>query len=169
MRPPEGKIEPWTASGDLAAAFTASVEPADWHVAVRCAYQPESRVRHAHINEKEADVLVLAVRWAARSRRTRRCRIVVQSDSAAAVCALRKGRSARPGMRRQYRKIAALTLAHGITAEFRWVATSRNMADQRSRGHAAPGPCESGPSLSDGCNRLFKTKHACTRHLQNEH
>ena len=127
--------------------LTANVEPADWHVAVRYAYAPESRARHAHINEKEAGALVLAIRWAARSRRTRRCRLVVQSDSAAAVCALRKGRSSRPGMRRQCRKIAALTLAHGITAEFRWVPTNRNMADRPSRGSAAPGPCESDPRV----------------------
>ena len=158
MRPPAGKIERWTAAGDLAAAFTASVKPADWRVAVRCAYPPESRVRHAHINEKEAGALVLAVRWAARSSRTRRCRLVVQSDSAAAVCALRKGRSSRPGMRRQCRKIAALTLAHGITAEFRWVATDRNMADQPSRGHAAPGPCESGPSLRTSTGRSSRAQ-----------
>ena len=147
MRPPEAPIAPWSAASDLAAGFTASVDPADWHVAVRCAYSPESRVRQAHINEKEAGALVLAIRWAARSRRTRRCRLVVQSDSAAAVCAMRKGRSSRPGMRRQCRKIAALTLAHGITAEFRWIATDRNMADQPSRGSTAPGPCESGPRV----------------------
>ena len=65
----------------------------EWHVAVRCAYPATSRVRQAQINEKEAGALVLAIRWAARSRRTRRCRLVVQSDSAAAVCAMRKGRS----------------------------------------------------------------------------
>ena len=142
MQPPESPIAPWSAASDLAADFSASVAPADWHVAVRRSYPPESRVRHAHINEKEAGALVLAIRWAARSRRTRRCRLVLQSDSAAAVCAFRKGRSSRPGMRRQCQKVAALTLAHGITPEFRWVATDRNMADQPSRGFAAPGPCE---------------------------
>ena len=147
MRPPDAPVRRWSAASDLAADFTASVEPADWHVAVRCSYPPESRVRHAHINEKEAGALVLAIRWAARSRRTRRCRLVVQSDSAAAVCALRKGRSSRPGMRRQCRKIAALTLAHGISAEFRWVPTDRNMADRPSRGSTAPGPCESDPRV----------------------
>ena len=35
MRPPEAPITPWSAASDLAAAFTASVEPEDWHVAVR--------------------------------------------------------------------------------------------------------------------------------------
>ena len=35
MRPPETPITPWSAASDLAAAFTASVEPEDWHVAVR--------------------------------------------------------------------------------------------------------------------------------------
>ena len=158
MRPPEGPLRPWTAAWDLGAAFTASVNPSDWRVAVRCAYPPKSRARHAHINEKEAGALVLAVRWAARSRRTRRCRIVVQSDSAAAVCAFRKGRSSKPGMRRQCTKMAALTLAHGITAEFRWVPTDRNMADQPSRGFTTPGPCESGPSLKTSKGRSARVQ-----------
>ena len=43
MRPPEGPLHPWTATWDLGAAFTASVNPSDWRVAVRCAYPPESR------------------------------------------------------------------------------------------------------------------------------
>ena len=143
MRTPEEyERDPWSAAADLGPAFPTSVTPADWHVAVRYAYPATSRVRQAHINEKEAGALVLAVRWAARSRRTRRCRLVVQSDSAAAVCAMRKGRSSKRGMRRQCRRLAALTLAHAITAEFRWVATDRNMADRPSRGSARPGPCD---------------------------
>ena len=36
MRPPDAPIERWSAASDLAADFTASVESADWHVAVRC-------------------------------------------------------------------------------------------------------------------------------------
>ena len=141
LQEPSEPITPWTAATGLGAAFEASVDPADWHVAVRCTYPVASRARLAHINEKEAGALVLAVRWAARSRRTRRCRIVIQSDSAAAVCAMRKGRSSKRGMRLQCRRLAALTLAHAITAEFRWVATDRNMADRPSRGSARPGPC----------------------------
>ena len=78
--------------------------------------------------------------------------------AAAAMCALRKGRSSRPGMRRQCQKIAAITLAHGITAEFRWVATDRNMADQPSRGFAAPGPCELGPSLKTSKGRSARVQ-----------
>ena len=143
MRSAEEPIAAWNAAADLGAEFETSVDPTDWHVAVRCTYPATSRVRHAHINEKEAGALVLAIRWAARSRRTRRCRLVVQSDSAAAVCAMRKGRSSQLGMRRHCRRLAALTLAHGITAEFRWVATDRNMADRPSRGSATPGPCRS--------------------------
>ena len=53
-------------------------------------------------------------------------------------------------MRRQCRKIAALTLAHGITAELRWVPTDRNMADRPSRGSTAPGRCESEPRVERG-------------------
>ena len=147
MRLAEEPIAAWNAAADLGAEFETSVDPIDWHVAVRCTYPATSRVRHAHINEKEAGALVLAIRWAARSRRTRRCRLVVQSDSAAAVCAMRKGRSSQLRMRRHCRLLAALTLAHGITAEFRWVATDRNRADRPSRGSATPGPCDGGPRL----------------------
>ena len=61
-------------------------------------------------------------------------------------------------MRRQCRKIAALTLAHGITAEFRWVATDRNMADQPSRVSVGPGPCELGPSLKTSRGRSSRVQ-----------
>ena len=49
--------------------------------------------RAAHINEEELGVIVDAVRWAVRSPGTRRCRMVLQADSTAAVGALRKGQS----------------------------------------------------------------------------
>ena len=61
-------------------------------------------------------------------------------------------------MRRQCRKIAALTLAHGIKAEFRWVATDQNIADQPSRGSVAPGPFELGPSLKTSRGRSSRVQ-----------
>ena len=38
LRTPEAPLEPWSTASDLSAAFNASVDPADWQVAVRCAY-----------------------------------------------------------------------------------------------------------------------------------
>ena len=93
-------------------------------------YPTASRVQNAHINEKEAGALVLTIFWAARSRRTRHCRRVVPSDSATAVCAMRKRRSSMKWTRRQCRLLAPLSLVHRITVEFRWVATDRNVADR---------------------------------------
>ena len=131
----------WSAEGALAAEFEAPTDPAAWRVAFRRTYAPGSAERAAHINAKELGGAVDAVRWACRSARTRRCRLVIQLDSAVAVSVLRKGRSSRGALRRHCRRLAAMTLAEAISVEARWVPTSRNMADQPSRGSAQPGPC----------------------------
>ena len=131
----------WSAESALAAGFDAPTDPALWRVAYRRVYAPGSSARAAHINAKELGGAVDAVRWACRSSRTRRCRMVVELDSAVAVSVLRKGRSSRGALRRHCRRLAAMTLAEEIALEARWVPTSRNMADQPSRGFAQPGPC----------------------------
>ena len=84
------------------------------------------------------------MRWACRAPRTRRCRLILQSDNGDTVCRLRKGRSSRPGPLRHCRRLAAITLADRIAVEARHVRTDRNMADQPSRSRTArPGPCVS--------------------------
>ena len=96
--------------------------------------------RAAHINDKELSVVVDAVRWAIRSPSTRRCRLVLQADSTAAVGAVRKGRSSQRSLLRHCRRLAALTLATQLTVEGRWTPTSKNFADGPSRGRG-PAPC----------------------------
>ena len=135
-QPPAGAEDRWSVQQDLAAAFDAPTDPASWHVAVRRSFPAGG-----HINEKELAAVVDGVRWAARGPRGRGCRLVVEADSAVAVGIVRKGRSSRPRLRRSCLRLAAITLAERITVEARWVSTSKNMADQPSRGGRAPGPC----------------------------
>ena len=58
------------------AAFNASIDPSDWKVAVQRTYGPHYRSKH--INVKEAAAIVDGVRWASRSSRFRRCRLVTR-------------------------------------------------------------------------------------------
>ena len=124
----------WSAEADLAAAFDAPLEPAAWRIAWQRTYPAGSTAGAAEINTKELRALADGVRWASRAPRTRRCRLVVQSDNADTVCWVRKGRSSKPGPLRQCRRLAAMTLAEAIAVEGRWVATSKNMADQPGAG-----------------------------------
>ena len=112
-------------------------DPSSWRIGVRKRYSPLER--KWHINEKETETVVTAVRWAARAPATRRCRLLLQTDSAVAVGACRKGRSSRFGLLRQCRRLAAVTLAFQISPEVQWIPTELNMADHPSRGGLAPG------------------------------
>ena len=131
----------------------APLDPDAWRVAWRRSYKPGSVEASADINAKELGAAVDGVRWASRAPRTRRCRLVVQSDNADAVCWLRKGRSSRPGPLRHCRRLAAVTLAEQIAVEARHVRTHANMADQPSRGERVPGPCAPPPDSEPGTPR----------------
>ncbi len=132
--------EPWRVETHLAAHFEAPTEPEAWRIAFRRSFG-SSPAAGDTINVKELGAAVDAVRWASRSRSTRARRIVLQADSAVAVGILRKGRSSPRKLLRLCRRLAAITMAHKITLEARWVSTHRNMADRPSRGASAPGPC----------------------------
>ena len=95
----------WTVNKAFEANFVPSVNPNDFKVAIKSQFSANMRARH--INEKELNAVVSAVRWASRSARTRNCRLVLQSDSAVSVAILRKGRSSKPGLLRQTRRLAA--------------------------------------------------------------
>ena len=135
---PRDEEDAWTVSKALGAGFEPPLDPQAWRVAFRQPQSPDD-----HINTKEAATVVNAVRWVARGKHGRRgCRVVVQTDSAVAACAFRKGRSSRPALARQCRRLAAVTLAFRIALVIRWVSTKKNMADRPSRGYAVPGPCD---------------------------
>ena len=141
MRPRTEPRDPdnrWEVEKAWATDFDAPLDPSSWHVAVR--RRLRGPARKAHINDKELGVAVDAVRWAVRSPSTRRCRLVLQSDSTAAVGALRKGRSSKRPLLRHCRRLAALTLAEQVALEARWIPTSKNFADGPSRGRG-PAPC----------------------------
>ena len=141
MRPrsePRHPDDPWEVERAWSVDFEAPLDPAAWHVAVSHRFRGAARA--AHINDKELGVVVDAVRWAVRSPETRRCRLVLQADSTAAVGALRKGRSSRRSLLRHCRRLAALTLAEQLTLEGRWTPTTKNYADGPSRGRG-PAPC----------------------------
>ena len=141
MRPrtePRNPDDQWEVQRAWGADFEAPQDPSAWRVAVRRRLRGPARL--AHINDKELGAIVDAVRWAVRSSRTRHCRLVVESDSTAAVGALRKGRSSKRPLLRHCRRLAALTLAEQLTLEARWTPTTKNFADGPSRGRG-PSPC----------------------------
>ena len=141
MRPrtePRNPDDPWEVQSAWGAKFESPQKASAWRVAV--SRRLRGPARRAHINDKELGVTVDAVRWALRSSRTRRCRLVVESDSTAAVGALRKGRSSKRPLLRHCRRLAALTLAEQLTVEARWTPTTKNFADGPSRGRG-PSPC----------------------------
>ena len=130
MRPrvePRDRDDQWKAQTAWSAGFEAPRDAAAWRVAVRRRLRGPGRKRH--INDKELGVTVDAVRWALRSPQTRRCRLVLQSDSTAAIGALRKGRSSSRPLLRHCRRLAALTLAEQLTLEGRWVPTAAPCGD----------------------------------------
>ena len=136
---PASELTPWNVEDALGAAFLPPSEPAQYRIAARGLFQ--GKVRDAHINTKELASVLTGVRWASRAPRTRRCRLVLQSDSSVVVSAMRKGRSSKPGLLSRLRRLAAITLAERITLVARHVPTDRNMADAPSRGGLVPGPC----------------------------
>ena len=140
MRPrsePRDPADAWEVQQAWTTDFEAPLNPAAWHVAVR--RRLRGAARDAHINDKELGVTVDALRWAVRSSQTRRCRFVLQSDSSAAVGALRKGRSSRRGLLRHCRRLAALTLAEQLLVEGRWLPTDQKL---RRWAYARPRPCD---------------------------
>ena len=138
MRPRRGERTTegqWTIEHE-AALFEAPTDVAAWRVA-----WSRRDSRGGHINERELRAVADAVRWATRTAANRRCRVLVQTDSAVTVGAIRKGRSSRPNLLRVCRRLAALTLAEEVALLVRWVPTDANWADRPSRGEACPGPC----------------------------
>ena len=95
--------------------------------------------REEHISVLEARTLVSTLRHAIFSRGLRDCRVVIVSDSMAAILSGSKGRSRKPGMCRALRQLTALLLFANITLVLRWVPSEVNHGDIPSRrGYMAP-------------------------------
>lgn len=86
-----------------------------------------------HINVLEMRAADTAIRWAASRPEAFRSRVLLLCDSAAVVGALRKGRSSSYPLLRKLRRVAAWTVAMGMTLYTNWIATEVNPADRPSR------------------------------------
>ena len=86
-----------------------------------------------HINAFELQAILTALRWCASRPALLDTRILLLSDSAVAVAAVAKGRSSSFPLLRVLRRIAATSLACGISLWPRWVPSERNPADEPSR------------------------------------
>ncbi|CAE6938118.1 HET-E1 [Symbiodinium sp. CCMP2592] len=82
----------------------------------------------------EARGLLLAVKWALRSKRNFNRRIVVLVDAKAVLGAATKGRTSAPVIRGVLRKLAALLLSTNSLLRLVYVPTEHNPADAPSRG-----------------------------------
>jgi hypothetical protein len=87
-----------------------------------------------HTNVQEFRTIALLGRKLSLDHRCWGTRVLVFSDSQAALGCLAKGRSSRPGMLRISRQIAALALGLGIRLIGRYVRSELNYADGPSRG-----------------------------------
>lgn len=89
--------------------------------------------RAEHINALEAHAAVLAVEWAA-AHPINGQRLVILSDSAVVIGALKKGRSSSPALALPCRRFAAVIIAHDLHPIFIHVPSESNPADGPSRG-----------------------------------
>ena len=127
----------WSVQQALACGFVAPTDPELFKVAVRYRYPRGSSSRARHMNAKDLGVVEKAARWATRRPELRGRRLIVQTDSAVAAGALRKGRSSKRALKGIARRLAAVCIAERLELVARWVPTDRNMADRPSRDHAA--------------------------------
>lgn len=112
------------------------LECAEWRVAASFPWRDEQ-----HINTLEARVGALGVQRALRTRARRGRRLLSLIDSQVALGAFRKGRSSKPGLLGQCRRVAAWALFGELRVTWAWIPTGRNPADAPSRNGqgAAPG------------------------------
>ena len=92
------------------------------------------RQHDAHAGSLEATGLQILLRWLLRSRKKHNHRVVALVDAKAVLCAASKGRTSAPSLRRDMRRIAALTLAGGFHMHYLYVPSEDNPADAPSRG-----------------------------------
>ena len=100
----------------------------EWKTAVAAPWQvPEP------INRLEVRAMSTALRWALSSSLSIRRRLLLLSDSQAAVGAITKGRSSSHPLLCRLRPINALLLASGVQLFVRWIRSEDNPADAPSR------------------------------------
>jgi hypothetical protein len=89
--------------------------------------------RNEHINALEMRAAILAVRWTLSCSDSINTRLLLFVDSAVAYFVMRKGRSSSPQLNITQRRLAAFTLATGLSVVPCWVPSANNPADEPSR------------------------------------
>lgn len=107
-----------------------------WRLAFRFDWQDPAG---EHNTIQEARVLVAGLAWLVRARAARGRRLLLLTDSLAALGAFGKGRSSSPRLLRLCRRACAILLASGCRLALRYVPTWLNPADAPSRGARRPG------------------------------
>ena len=92
----------------------------------------------AHSGGLEAAAVVLMLRWITRSKSRHSARLVALVDAQAVIGALTKGRTSAPSLRREVRRVAALTLSADLDVKYVYVPSEDNAADAPSRGIRRP-------------------------------
>jgi uncharacterized membrane protein len=91
-------------------------------------------LHRAHSGALEATAVVLLLRWLLRSKDKHAHRVVALVDAQAVLGAAAKGRTSAATLKREIRKIAALTLAGDFLMRYVYVPSEDNPADAPSRG-----------------------------------
>ena len=92
------------------------------------------KAKHAaHATTLEANAYVLWLKWLLRSGARHSKRVVCLVDSKAVIGGCTKGRSSAPGLQKQLRQAAVVTLAGDILPRLVYVPSGDNTADEPSR------------------------------------
>ena len=91
-----------------------------------------------HSGALETTAIVLATRWIARQSHMHKQRHALLVDALAPRCAITRGRSSAPTLRRGTRQVQALVLATHLSLALVHVPSESNPADAPSRGKLAP-------------------------------
>ena len=116
-------------NGRVSPRFSALLSGWDFRVAIATAW----RTRSAHIKQLEMEAVKLAVQHMSKTSGTRDGRVVLLVDSAVALGALGKGRSASHALNRLCRQVFASTALYGVSLALHWVPSGLNPADEPSR------------------------------------
>jgi hypothetical protein len=99
-----------------------------WSTAISSSWR-----RSQHINELELLSLLLTLRWVLSHPDSINRQLHVLVDSSSVYFGVNKGRSSSPRMLALLRRVAALTLASGVSVLTGWVPSTLNPADHASR------------------------------------
>ncbi|CAK0809169.1 unnamed protein product [Prorocentrum cordatum] len=116
----------WLAVGDFPDVEPAAVKEAKWAVVAKRPCGSHEGTVHV----KEARGAKLGLKHVVRCGRWRHRKVLMRVDNMGLALALQKGRCRDPALLGQFRQMAALQLATGLRAQFRWIPSEVNPADR---------------------------------------